>query len=364
MGSPIYKNHLKNGNSLEVYNGSSLIFESRGKWLNPLFELEEFLCKKNESDKESCVNNCNYEYSELSVHDTAIGKAAVVLLIKLGVRRIYGNIVSRLALSFVENYNKQHNKEDYVELSWDSLVERLMCATETELADINNLDQIYMLVRQRAKRVCGVDIAVNNISYRFGNINNLTFSVKAGGHLMVLGENGAGKSTLLRILVGIYKPITGNVIIEEKQISSLPKYTIGYIPQQTDCGEYSLSVEEVTGLGIPGHIFGKKRKERITKALERTSALHLAGRNFSSLSGGEKQKVSLARCLAQNAKLLLLDEPTAALDSENRNMVVDIVKSLSVNEMPTIIISTHDSLLSQMDGWSVLNLDKKGENNV
>ena len=82
----------------------------------------------------------------------------------------------------------------------------------------------------------------------------------------------------------------------------------------------------------------------------------MLNRNFSDLSGGEKQKVSLARCLAQNAKLLLLDEPTSSLDKENRKMVIDIVKSLSVTEIPTIIIATHDNELSSIPGWDILNL--------
>jgi ABC-type lipoprotein export system ATPase subunit len=91
--------------------------------------------------------------------------------------------------------------------------------------------------------------------------------------------------------------------------------------------------------------------------------LNLYGRSFNSLSGGEKQKVSLTRCLVQNAKLLLLDEPTAALDSENKKMVKDILLSLSVTEIPTIIVVTHDKELSLMNGWQQLNLDLLGDAN-
>lgn len=171
---------------------------------------------------------------------------------------------------------------------------------------------------------------------------------------MILGENGAGKTTLLRILAGIYKAHSGSVLIDGKPLSDNPKYTIGYIPQSLDETQFDLSVEEVVSLGLDNHT--KDKNKKIYNALERTSCLNLRGRNFSSLSGGEKQKVSLARCLCQNAKLLLLDEPTASLDYENKKMVVDILRSLTVSEIPTIIVVTHDRELTQMRGWQVLTM--------
>ena len=112
---------------------------------------------------------------------------------------------------------------------------------------------------------------------------------------------------------------------------------------------FDLSVEEVVGLGVPSS--GKARAEAVAKALARVSSSHLAGRAFSTLSGGEKQKVSLARCLAQNARLLLLDEPTAALDAENRAMVVEVLLSLTISEIPTIVVVTHDEHLDVLRGW-------------
>lgn len=118
----------------------------------------------------------------------------------------------------------------------------------------------------------------------------------------------------------------------------------------------SLSVEEVIGLGINKKIRGKERSELIKKTLCRVSAQNLSGRSFNSLSGGEKQKISLARCLAQNAKLLLLDEPTSALDAENKKMVTDILRSLTISEIPTIIVVTHDKELANLHGWEKLVL--------
>ena len=170
---------------------------------------------------------------------------------------------------------------------------------------------MYFLLRQRAKLVQGVDVSVQNLTAEFGSIKNLSFELKCGSHLMILGENGAGKTTLLRLLAGIYKPISGKISIGGKSPFEIKKYTIGYIPQNADNTSLSLSVEEVIGLGINKKIRGKERSELIKKTLCRVSAQNLSGRSFNSLSGGEKQKISLARCLAQNAKLLLLDEPTS-----------------------------------------------------
>ena len=247
------------------------------------------------------------------------------------------------------------NDNELIELSYENIVDRLMCETENELSKMENFDQMYFRLRQRAKKVCGVKVDVKNLSYHYGNIKNLSFSLEKGSHLMIRGENGSGKTTLLRLLSGVYKKDSGSILIDEKEINHLPKYTIGYIPQFTYNSDFSLSVEEVVGLGFKG----KDKKEKIDEALKRTSSINLKRRSFNSLSGGEKQKVSLARCLCQNAKLLLMDEPTASLDKENKKMVIDIVRSLTVNEIPTIIIATHDKDLYTLSGWETLNI---GEN--
>lgn len=340
-----YKNPLKANHTLEVFNNDELIFASQGKWLAPLFELEAFF-KDYTGPKEN-----------LCLHDTAVGKAAAVLMIRMGIKHIHANLASRLAVAYVQELSAKNSFYSDLTIMYDSLVDRLLCATEDQLEHLTDNDEMYFLLRQRAKLVQGVDVKVENLSYKFGDIKNLSFELKAGGRLMILGENGAGKTTLLRLLANIYKPTEGLILIDGKTPQALSKYTVGYIPQQTDNTQFSLSVEEVVSLGLSRT--AKNASAQIKNALKRTSALHLAGRSFASLSGGEKQKVSLARCLVQNANLLLLDEPTAALDNENRKMVTDILMSLTVTEIPTIIVVTHDKELSTMRGWQILRL---GEN--
>lgn len=337
-----YKKPLKAENTLEIFSNNELIFESRGKWLEPLFEAEKIKGRKN-----------------LSFHDTAIGKAAAVLMVRLGAEKIHGNIVSQLAVDFINKCNIEIEKKGLppVRISWENKVSRLLCATEAELAPLEDFDDMYIRIRQRAQLVCGVPVKVSSISYKYGNIHNLSFNLNAGGRLMILGENGAGKTTLLRLLAGIYKPLSGEITIDNVNPEKLPKYTIGYVPQQVDDDDFSLSVREVVGLGInSARCKGSLRHQLIEKSLERVSAIKLIDRSYSSLSGGEKQKVSIARCLAQQAKLLLLDEPTSALDTENRKMVTDIIKSLTITEIPTIVISTHDKDLAKLNGWEVLHV--------
>lgn len=336
-----YLDDLPQNKTLCVFNDDNLIFSSSGKWLIPLFELEEFL------------KTYKGEKNNLSAHDTAIGKAAAVLMVRMGILRIHANLASILSKNFIEDVNK--NKDKKIIFSYATIVERLLCATEDELAEKTDINEMYFLLRKRSRRVQGVSVEINNLSYKFGAINNFNLTLSPGDRLIITGENGSGKTTLLRLIAGIYKTNPKSILIDDKPISVLKKFTIGYIPQQTDSMQFSLSVEEVLSIALPSSV--KNKAEVISNALIRTSSAHLKNRSYSSLSGGEKQKVSMARCLAQNARLLLLDEPTAALDSENRNMVIEILQSLTVTEIPTIIIVTHDKVLSDLPGWKKLKLE-------
>lgn len=350
-GQDSYRNPLSENTTLEVYNGGDLIFKNSGKWLYPLFDLEEFL-KNFKGDK-----------SNLRAHDTAIGKAAAVLMFRMNIHHIHANLISELALEYLESKNKANEiscKENKtgVEVHFDSKVRRLLCATENQLEPLFDEDEMYFLLRQRAKRVLGVSVSVKNVTHAFGNIKKLSFELAAGGRLMILGENGSGKTTLLRLIAGIYSQDSGEILIDGKNIKQNPKFTVGYIPQNTDNNSVSLSVEEVVSLGIRKNAKTKERQKIVDESLAKTGSLSLKSKNFSSLSGGEKQKVQMARCLAQNAKLLLLDEPTSALDTKNRAMVTEILRSLSLTEIPTIIVVTHDKDLVSELGWPHLDLNK------
>lgn len=345
-----YTDKLPQGISLQVFNGDSLIFQSSGKWLHPLFEFEDFL-KTYDGPKD-----------DLKSHDSAIGKAAALLSIRCGIKKFNAELLSQNAKNYIEEVNQKAEDSQKIELIWTNLIPKLLCQTENQLEDLHDSDQMYFLLRQRAKKVQGLDISVQNLTHSFGHINNLSFELKAGGHLMICGENGAGKTTLLRLIAGVYKIEQGQILIDGKSPKELEKYTIGYIPQFTDKATLSLSVEEVVGLGIKAK---KTDKEKIiSNSLRRTCSSNLAKRSFNSLSGGEKQKVQLSRCLAQNAKVLLLDEPTASLDAENKEMVIKILLSLTISEIPTIIVVTHDKELEKMPRWDKLYLGQDSVKDV
>ena len=268
---------------------------------------------------------------------------------------MHGELVSELAVKYVESVLGKEK------ISWTTLVDRLMCQTESQLENLTDSDEMYYLLRQRAKLVLGVPVSIKNLCYKYGKINDLNLEVPSGGRIMILGENGTGKTTLLRLICGIYKADSGSILIDGKPVKQLEKYTIGYIPQLSELQEeqnFDLTVEEVVGLGCQMHN-RQQRKDAVEGAMRRTGCEKLAGRKFSVLSGGEKQKVSLARCLAQKARLLLLDEPTANLDKDNRRMVVDILHSLSISEIPTIIMVTHDKELNSLKKWAVFNLGEQ-----
>ncbi len=134
----MYTDTLPEGCSLCVYNGDELIFSSGGKWLMPLFELEEFLRTYTGARDNLCA------------HDTAVGKAAAFLMVRLGIRAVHAELASSLAAEYIDGVNKAAGKVCIV-FSYTKLIPRLMCATEAELAPMTDEEQMYGALLARAK---------------------------------------------------------------------------------------------------------------------------------------------------------------------------------------------------------------------
>ena len=173
---------------------------------------------------------------------------------------------------------------------------------------------------------------------------NLDFSVNKGNYLFVLGENGSGKSTLIKTILGLIKPLSGEIIFDE----TLNKSDMGYLPQQTPVQkDFPASVKEIVLSGCLGGLkkrffYGKKEKEIAETNMKKTGIYSLSKSSYRELSGGQQQRVLLARALCAAQKVLLLDEPIAGLDPEAASHMYKTIYSLNKDEDMTIIMISHD----------------------
>lgn len=336
----IINQELKNGDTLNIFEGKDLVFSSKSNWLNPLFEADDFF------------NTKSKKYTNLAAHDTAGGKAAAALMIRMNIKRVHFNLISEQAINILEKHN--------VEVFYDKKVKKILCMTEDLLADETNIDRIYSFLRIKAKRVSGLSIDIKNLSIGYNEnaiFKNLNLSIKAGESIIISGDNGIGKTTLIRTLLGEVNPVSGSITINDTNISKIPKATIGYIKQEKEKHNFPTNVKEVVEMGIREKLSKKEKNYLIETSLRKCRANHLLERNYYTLSGGEKQRVSIARTLAQKAKILILDEPTSFLDHESEDELTQILQSLNTTQMPTIICITHDLKLIKKLNWRVYKME-------
>ena len=189
-----------------------------------------------------------------------------------------------------------------------------------------------------------------SFSYNAGRLlKEISFSVAAGELIALIGPNGSGKTTLLRVLLGLLAPSSGEVALLGQPLSTYPPQarakTIAYVSQQPALS-FPLTVRELVALGRYPHgaRLGESPADRlaIEIALEKTAAKELCNRQFNSLSGGERQKVLIARALAQSAQVLLLDEPTLHLDLNFQLQILSALKRLCLDDGLTVITVLHD----------------------
>lgn len=194
-------------------------------------------------------------------------------------------------------------------------------------------------------------------------LEGITFTVDQGEFVGVMGPNGSGKTTLLRCISNVLKPHVGTVLIDRYDVQRLSQKeiakTIGVVPQNTSTG-FAFTAFEVVLMGRSPHI-GRLETESsedlaaVRVAMESTNTWHLADRVFESLSGGEKQRVIIARALAQEPKVLLLDEPTVHLDISYQFEILELVKRLNQQRSLIIIAVFHDlNLAAQYCGRLIL----------
>jgi len=180
------------------------------------------------------------------------------------------------------------------------------------------------------------------------------------GHLVaIVGPNGAGKSTLLKAVMGIVKPITGWVQVHGAPYAQRRSW-VGYVPQRESVDwDFPTSAIDVVLMGLYGRVGWIRRPSREHKAiamrcLEHVGIPELAHRQISQLSGGQQQRVFLARALAQEAKLYLMDEPFAGVDATTERAVLELLQELR-SEGKTVIAVHHDlQTVAEYFDWVVL----------
>lgn len=188
-------------------------------------------------------------------------------------------------------------------------------------------------------------------------VRGLTFGVRHGEILLISGENGSGKSTLIKALLGLIRPAGGRIEFADSIHSG-----IGYLPQKSMAErDFPATVREVVSAGIVGKLrFGifkpKDADERISRALSLARVEDIAHRSFNELSGGQQQRTLLARALCAADELLILDEPTNALDPASSAEMYSIITSLRHHHGMTVIMVSHDLESSATMADRVLHL--------
>ncbi|HEX5826219.1 MAG TPA: ABC transporter ATP-binding protein [Candidatus Limnocylindrales bacterium] len=181
-------------------------------------------------------------------------------------------------------------------------------------------------------------------------LRDVSLSLEAGERVALVGPNGAGKSTLLRAIAGTLKPTAGRVLLGDTPIASLERGEIArrlaVVPQQTAL-PFSMRVEEIVALGRLPHealLRGTRPSDRaaVAAAIERVGVGHLMGRDARELSLGERQLVLLALAVAQDAPVLLLDEPTVHLDLRHQVEAMELLADLNERDGTTLITVLHD----------------------
>ena len=212
-------------------------------------------------------------------------------------------------------------------------------------------------------------ISVKNLAVKYGDrevFSGISFDIAKGDYIGIAGQNGSGKTTLIKALLGLVKPEKGEIFIEGIPLKKFNVWgKIGYLPQSLALSNslFPASVQEVVALGLLSEkIFPKridsKDEERIFAALKLLGISDIKDKLIGELSGGQQQRVFLAHALVSDPEILILDEPTTALDPEIRGVFFDILNKLNKKGV-TILLISHDVSHIGNFAHKLLYIDKK-----
>ncbi|MDY6827399.1 MAG: ABC transporter ATP-binding protein [Bacillota bacterium] len=199
----------------------------------------------------------------------------------------------------------------------------------------------------------GLNIDVEGLKLAYDTVpvlDGTNFRVERGDLVALLGANGAGKSTLLRCISRILQPAAGSILLDGRELrhfsSREAARLMAVVPQET-AADFDFTVEDIVMMGRFPYLRRFRKEEgkdhdAVRRAMEMTGVAHLAERSIAALSGGEKQRVIMARAVAQQPEVLLLDEPTANLDIGYQSMFLELAARLNREQGVTVIAAIHD----------------------
>lgn len=215
-----------------------------------------------------------------------------------------------------------------------------------------------------------VIIEVKKLSVHYGKthvLKDISLVIEKGDFVALAGPNGAGKTTLIKAIMGLIGKSGGDIKMFGKDFKSFSDWNkIGYLPQRVNAFNplFPATVKEVIGLGLLSKKsypkrFNKKDEEKIKEMVLLMDLIDIQNKAVSELSGGQQQRVFLARALVSDPELLILDEPSTALDPKSRQHFFELVKKLNKKKGITIILITHDTPQAGIYANKLLYLDKK-----
>jgi zinc transport system ATP-binding protein len=192
-------------------------------------------------------------------------------------------------------------------------------------------------------------IEIENLNHKYSNFDvlcSINFSVKEGNFISIVGPNGGGKTTLLKLILGLDTPSEGNLNVLGYVPHKVPSKWISYVPQiKTLERSFPALAYELVANGITGRWIGRTPKRILDLAyniLEQIGASHLAFKPLNQLSGGELQRIYLARSFVKMPRLLLLDEPATGIDIAGEKDINKIIDEFRLNNHTTVLMVTHD----------------------
>lgn len=199
-----------------------------------------------------------------------------------------------------------------------------------------------------------------NNNFLFQDIN---FEIYKNDFLGIVGFNGSGKTTLIKLLLGLLKPCKGKILYKNHPLKEITTNTITYVPQKFSCNHlfpinsFDIIISGlIDKLNLKKIFFTKQEKEKVIETMNSLNILNLKEKKFTQLSGGEKQKVLIARSIINNPEVIILDEPTANIDRKSQDNINEILKKLNIST--TIIMVSHDLHLISANVNKVICISK------